>query len=182
MGINLSAISFHGWFGQGVLWPLRLIPRKMVVPIIQGPLRGKRWVVGSSTHGCWLGSYEYVKSRLRERHVRSGDPVYDIGAHVGFYTLLASVLVGPTGRVVAFEPFPRNLAYLRKHLALNHVRNAVVIEGAVYDHEGEVRITEGPSSSESRGGRGRSFSQSLHLRSPGISGRASRSHRHKNRC
>ena len=152
MRINLSAMSFHSWLGQGVRWPLRLLPREMVVPVIQGPLRGKRWVVGSSNHGCWLGSYEYVKSRLFEQYVRSGDTVYDIGAHVGFYTLLASVLVGHTGRVAAFEPSPRNLAYLRKHLALNHVRNAVVIEGAVYDHEGEVRITEGPSSSEIRVG------------------------------
>ncbi|MDE2058407.1 MAG: hypothetical protein KGL31_07220 [candidate division NC10 bacterium] len=56
---------------------------------------------------------------------------------------VASVLVGPAGRVVAFEPFPRNLAYLRKHLALNHVRNTVVMEGAVYDDEGEIRLLAG---------------------------------------
>ncbi|MDE2059872.1 MAG: FkbM family methyltransferase [candidate division NC10 bacterium] len=122
----------------------------MVVRIIQGSLRGKRWVVGSSTHGCWLGSYEYAKQRLFEQSVRSGDIVYDIGAHTGFYTLLASVLVGSTGRVVAFEPLPRNLAYLRKHLALNHVRNTVVMEGAVCENEGEVRIVAGLNSSETR--------------------------------
>jgi len=96
------------------------------------------------------GSYEYAKQRLFEQFVRPGDIVYDIGAHTGFYTLLASVLAGPTGRVVAFEPFPRNLAYLRKHLALNHVRNTVVMEGAVYDDEGEVRIVAGLNSSETR--------------------------------
>lgn len=152
MDINLSAIPFHSRLGQILRWPLGLIPQNMVVRIIQGPLRGKRWVVGSSTHGCWLGSYEYAKQRSFEQFVRPGDIVYDIGAHTGFYTLLASVLVGPIGRVVAFEPYPRNLGYLRQHLALNRINNAAIVEGAVYEHEGEVRITAGPSSSEIRVG------------------------------
>lgn len=66
----------------------------MVVPVLQGSLRGRKWIVGSSNHGCWLGSYEWKKQRLFTRTVSSGDVVFDIGAHVGFYTLLASVLVG----------------------------------------------------------------------------------------
>lgn len=148
MGINFSAVPFDHWFGQVMRWPLRLIPRSLAIPIFQGPLRGKKWIVGSSNHGCWLGSYEHAKQRLFEQFVRPGDIVYDIGAHTGFYTLLASVLVGSSGRVVAFEPFPRNLAYLRQHLAMNHVKNTVVMEGAVYDDEGEVRIVPGLNSFE----------------------------------
>lgn len=70
-GVNFSAVSSDRWLGQVMRWPLRLIPRSVAVPIVQGPLRGKRWVVGSSTHGCWLGSYEYVKRRLFEQHVSS---------------------------------------------------------------------------------------------------------------
>jgi len=76
--------------------------------------------------------------------------VYDVGANVGFYTLLGSVLVGSNGHAVAFEPFPRNLSYLHRHLALNDVRNAIVMAGAVYDHGGVVRLTDGPDSCQVR--------------------------------
>ncbi len=39
------------------------------MPILQGPMRGYRWIVGSSVHGCWLGSYEFEKRRLiEEKH------------------------------------------------------------------------------------------------------------------
>lgn len=118
------------------------------MPILQGPLRGKKWIVGSSTHGCWLGSYEHEKQRLFMRAVRPGGVVYDVGAHVGFYTLLASVLVGTRGRVVAFEPFARNLGYLRRHLELNRTTNVTVVEAAVCDHDGMVRLRDGPGSSQ----------------------------------
>ena len=38
--------------------PLRAIPRAARIPILRGPARGMRWVVGSATHGCWIVSYE----------------------------------------------------------------------------------------------------------------------------
>src|ERR671919_200683 len=107
MGINFSAVASNTRAGRLLRAPLNWIPSELSVPILQGALRGKKWVVGSSTHGCWLGSYEYAMRHLFERTVERGDIVYDVGAHVGFYTLLASVLVGPTGRVLAFEPLPR---------------------------------------------------------------------------
>src|SRR5205807_4493451 len=150
MGLNLSAISSRSAAGKFLRWPLRLVPRDLAVPIPQGALRGKRWVVGSATHGCWLGSYEYTKQRLFERRVAAGDIVYDVGANVGFYTLLASVLVGPTGHVVAVESFPRNVSYLRRHLTLNGVTNVILVEGAAYDRSGVVRITDGPDNSQIR--------------------------------
>jgi FkbM family methyltransferase len=114
------------------------------MPILQGRLRGKRWIVGSSTHGCWLGSYEYHKRRRFERTVRSGQVVYDVGANAGFYTILASVLVGPTGKVVAFEPVPRNLDYLQRHIELNRLTNVTVVPAAVSDGDGQGCFREGP--------------------------------------
>jgi FkbM family methyltransferase len=109
----------------------------MVVPIIQGPLRGKRWVVGSSNHGCWLGSYEFQKQQIFIKTVSPGCVVYDIGAHVGFYTLLSSVLVGSQGKVLAFEPVPRNLQYLRRHVQMNCCPNVSVFPYAVSDMSGK---------------------------------------------
>ena len=123
--------------------PLGILPKGMTLPILQGTLRGKKWVVGSSNHGCWLGSYEYEKQRLFERTVKEGFTVFDVGAHVGFYTLLASALVGATGKVFAFEPLPRNLRYLREHLRRNHVVNVSVVEAAVSDRSGFAFFEEG---------------------------------------
>ena len=51
--------------------------------------------------------------------ITPGAVVYDIGAHVSFYTLLAARLVSPGGKVVAFEPVPQNIYYLKEHLRLN---------------------------------------------------------------
>ena len=42
---------------------LRLVPPDARVPILQGRLRGKRWIVGAGVHGYWLGSYEWDKAR-----------------------------------------------------------------------------------------------------------------------
>jgi FkbM family methyltransferase len=68
--------------------------------------------------------------------------VFDIGAHVGFYSLLAAVLVSPGGKVYAFEPFGPNVEKLRQHVVMN--RAAVeVIESAVADRNGTARFERG---------------------------------------
>ncbi|MCA9248608.1 MAG: FkbM family methyltransferase [Planctomycetales bacterium] len=56
----------------------------------------------------------------------SGDTFVDVGANVGYFSLLASQLVGPTGRVFAFEPSLRALARLTDHLERNRIRNVLV--------------------------------------------------------
>jgi len=126
---------------------LRLIPPQTVLPILQGKLRGLKWIAGSSNHGCWLGSYEYDKQKAFEKMVAKGGVVFDIGANAGLYTLLASVLVGSQGRVFAFEPGPRNVRYLKAHLQLNHVSNVNVIEAAVSDRMGEASFDVGANDS-----------------------------------
>jgi FkbM family methyltransferase len=123
--------------GRAVRAPLRLIPAGAVLPILKGPLRGSRWVAGSATHGCWLGTYEQSTQATLTELIHPGMTVFDVGANVGFFTLLASRLVGPAGRVYAFEPLPRNIAYLRHHLALNGVEARVeVVPAAVSDRHG----------------------------------------------
>jgi len=135
---NLSGIPIETLVGKWLRAPLRLIPRSAVVPIFQGPLRGKKWIVGSANHGCWLGSYEYEKQRQFQKAIKPGNVVYDVGANAGFYSLLASVLVGEQGHIYAFEPLPGNVRNLRKHLEINRVRNATVIEAAVSVSDGEA--------------------------------------------
>jgi FkbM family methyltransferase len=148
--MNWTSISNTSLIGRLLRLPLRLIPRQTVVPILQGPLRGKKWIVGSGNHGYWLGSYELGKRALFVKTIPPGGVVYDLGANVGYYTLLSAVLAGPRGRVFAFEPLPRNLEFLRRHLSLNRIDNATVIEAAVTDRGGTVRFEEDASTSKGR--------------------------------
>jgi SAM-dependent methyltransferase len=66
----------------------------------------------------------FIAGRLGE-----GSVFVDVGANVGYYTLLASRLVGPGGAVYAVEPIPSTAAMLRANVRLNDCRNVVVIKG-----------------------------------------------------
>ncbi len=138
MGFDFSGVNRNSWLGTCLRLPLRLLPAELAMPVLQGPLRGTRWIVGASNHGCWLGSYEYGKQRAFQEVVRQGSVVYDIGANVGFYTLLASKLVGRSGQVYAFEPAPRNCRLLQRHLEMNGVDNVSVVQMAVFSTNGEA--------------------------------------------
>ena len=127
--------------------PLRLIPAGWVVPILSGSLRGRRWVTGSATHGCWLGTYERDTQLILREHIGTGGVVYDLGANVGFFTLLASKLVGRSGVICSFEPLPRNLDYLERHLQLNEIENVRVFPVAVSAQSGTARFASAQSPS-----------------------------------
>jgi FkbM family methyltransferase len=148
--MNFSAIPQAKLYGWAFRLPLACVPKSARMPILQGRLCGMKWIAGSGNHGCWLGSYEYLEQRAFARIVPEGGVVFDIGAHAGFYTLLASVLAGPRGKVFAFEPHPRNLEHLKRHLRLNSIGHVRVIEAAVADTTGWARFAAGRDSSTGR--------------------------------
>jgi FkbM family methyltransferase len=148
--IDFSRLPRHTFAGDLMRRVLGLIPHGTVVPVLQGTLRGQKWVVGSSVHGCWLGSYERDKQAALSTALRSGDVVYDVGANVGFYTLFAARRVGGGGRVYAFEPLPRNLTFLRRHIALNGHSNVDVMPLALSDEDGFATFDEGANECQGR--------------------------------
>ena len=143
--MNFSKINYQSFLGKILRLPLRLIPKRMVLPILQGRLRGKKWVVGAGEHGYWLGSYEMNKRLAFEWEIEPSSVVYDIGANVGYFSLLASVLTGEKGKVYAFEPLPRNIEFLKKHIALNKLSNIQVFEAAVSNQSGDAFFDFGAS-------------------------------------
>jgi FkbM family methyltransferase len=87
--------------------------------------------------------------------LRPGGCFYDVGAHIGFYSLLAARLVGEEGCVVAFEPDPTNVAVLHENLSRNDLTEVDVIPVAVWNHSGHVTFqrsaAESPEVSSRRG-------------------------------
>jgi len=78
-----------------------------------------------------LGGFENTERAFVENFLRYGMVVIDVGAHHGFYTLLASKKVGPAGRVLAFEPSPREKKKLLRHLRLNQCSNVKIWDCAL---------------------------------------------------
>ena len=113
--------------------------------------------MGSSNHGCWLGSYEAAKQRKLTEFVRPGMVCWDVGANVGIYTLLFAELVGAEGRVFAFEPLPHNVELLRRHVEMNGYRNVRIFPCALADFDGESEFDVGPNASMGRISVGGSF-------------------------
>jgi FkbM family methyltransferase len=86
------------------------------------------------------GDFEPAEQRFVERYLQPGMTMLDIGAHHGFYSLLASQKVGAAGRVVAFEPSARERQKLLRHLQLNWCSNVTVEAMALGAGEGEVEL------------------------------------------
>lgn len=128
--------------GKMLRAPFRLLPSGFQVPILAGKARGMKWIYGSGPHGCWLGISEKEKRGLVQKLVQPGQVFYDLGANVGYYSLIASTLVGEKGRVLAFEPSPRNLNFLHQHLTLNHIRNVEIFPLAVSDKKGVAKFDD----------------------------------------
>jgi FkbM family methyltransferase len=93
--------------------------------------------------GYVLGTADYDEQTWFAEHVASGSTFYDIGANVGFFTLVAAKIVGAEGVVVAFEPLPANVGQLEKNVALNALSNVTVIPKAVGAIEGVAGLVLG---------------------------------------
>ncbi len=144
IGGSIFSFSARGLMGKLVRLPLQLIPSGTVVPILATRARGKKWIVGSGPHSCWLGFNESHKRREFSARIRPGDVVYDIGANVGSYTILSAVLAGSSGQVFAFEPVPENVRFLQEHVRLNAFTHVKILEVAVSDRNGSVRFEANP--------------------------------------
>jgi FkbM family methyltransferase len=118
---------------------------RRVFPEMPIPLRlpfGAWWLAQKSALDDDLihDGFEDVELAFVEKMLRPGMTVLDAGAHHGLYTLLASRRVGKRGRVIAFEPSPRERKRLRRHLWLNRSKNVAVQLCALGDEHREAEL------------------------------------------
>ena len=85
-------------------------------------------------------SWEELTTEVFQKVVKEGDTVVDLGANIGYFTLLAARIVGNKGKVYAFEPEPLNYSLLTKNIDLNGYENVVAVQKAISDATGKVRF------------------------------------------
>lgn len=125
---------------RGKDWLLRHASSFLVAPIdndlwirVTG-LSGFEWKALRRTPG------EYATTTLIRRMLKPGAVMFDVGANVGYFSLLAAKAVASTGRVYAFEATPAVAERLAENVNLNGLDNVSVIHSAVCDRDGEVEF------------------------------------------
>lgn len=119
------------------------------VPVQNGPLRGS-WIGVFCGMRFIRGRYDRSAVDVLLSQLIPGSVMYDIGAHVGYLTLVAAARVGREGRVVAFEPLPLNQRYLRGHLRANRIGNVDVVGACVTDRGGTLAFRHGGGTGRGR--------------------------------
>jgi len=123
----------------------KLIPHETILPILRGPLKGYKWIASAAAgEGKGLSiilNFAESQQLSMAKKLSSPDGIcFDIGANVGFYTLLFSRY---SKQVFAFEPLPRNIMYLSKIISINKVQNAIIVPCAISDQTQIVLFKEG---------------------------------------
>jgi FkbM family methyltransferase len=134
------------WFGR---WSKRLFAHLIESGSIQvrgGPAFGLRLagrflpVDHRQGYGLVRGVLETGVQEALRRSVAPGSVVFDVGANIGFFSLLSAKLAGPEGRVVAFEPVPESAGAVIANARLNGLSTIEVRQCAVADRDGSAQI------------------------------------------
>jgi len=123
----------------------KFIPSGIHIPILKGPLRGSKWIVGAAGGeakgiSTFLNLSEPEQISFVMKLIQRTWICFDIGANVGLYTLLFARYAK---YVYSFEPLPRNVRYLSETLELNNINNAVIVPAAVSDSTKLMRFKQG---------------------------------------
>jgi FkbM family methyltransferase len=107
-----------------------------------GALAGYRMKVDWSRFRAFIyGTWEPEIVKAVTEVVHEGFVAIDVGAHLGYYALILSQIVGSNGRVIAFEPIPSNFRILSDNIRLNHCKNIQAVNKAVSDRSGQFEGT-----------------------------------------
>lgn len=142
--------------------------------IAAGRLAGATLLLDMQTEkDYWLGSYEPELQDAIGRHIRPGMVIYDVGANIGYISLMLARAVGEGGRVLAFEPLPANAERIRRNIALNPEGSRVELHQlAISNGPGVVRFRIHASNAMGRmetvAGRSEGYTESIEVTTAGL--------------
>jgi FkbM family methyltransferase len=113
--------------------------------VIEREVAGENYLfyIGNVTGKSWYGSKSDVSDEMtfiKRNLIKPGDVVIECGGHHGAQTILLSRWVGDDGKVIVVEPMPENLAILKKNIALNELKNVIVVPKAAGDRSDHVKM------------------------------------------
>jgi FkbM family methyltransferase len=110
-----------------------------VIEVAAGTLKGYKVLLNlKAEKSRWLGTYEPELQAALCEFLKPGMTVYDVGANIGYVTMMLAHHAGADGRVFAFEALPDNVERIQKNISLNNLSNVTVVSGAVLDKAGSV--------------------------------------------
>lgn len=132
LGPAIYSAYLHAFHGEGRVSTIRT-----------GTLEGLKFRRFMRTYNDFYaaGDFEPDLQRAFSETLKPGQVVYDVGANVGFMTMVAARLVGPEGAVVAFEPSRETGRQLLSQIELNGFKNVTLVRAAVSDRVGTASFT-----------------------------------------
>ena len=132
----------------------RVLPRdeRVWAQIETGPAKGLWIELNPRTGQSYLrGNAEAAVQRVLVERLRAGMVFYDLGANIGFFSLLAARIVGPTGQVFSFEPDPETTVRLQRNVDQNNLQNVTVVPKGVWSTSGKRTFMAAGGSSPDHG-------------------------------
>jgi len=144
-GVRRGAKSLSG-YGIGEVYLFRVLYRfllsflKISNDVLE--IQGNKMFIDTidSSMLFMKGVYEPLITELFKKEIKKGDVVLDIGANIGYYTLIFAKFIGEEGKVFAFEPEPSNFALLKKNIKTNGYQNVTLEEKVISNKNGKIKL------------------------------------------
>lgn len=144
LSIYKRVVKIFSGYGIGEFYPVRVV-KEFILSHLKSTfaeVNGHKMFLDSKDSLCLsiYGIWEAFETELVKKEIKKGDIVLDIGANIGYYTLIFAKLVSEEGKVYAFEPDPNNFALLKKNVEINGYKNVVLVQKAVSNKTGNLRL------------------------------------------
>ena len=144
LSIYKKAVKILSGHGIGNFYPIKVI-HSFVISYLKSnfaEVQGHKMFLDSKDSLCLSinGVYEPFETELVKKEIKKGDVVLDLGANIGYYTLIFAKLVGKRGKVFAFEPDPTNFSLLKKNVEINGYKNVELVQKAVSNKTGKIKL------------------------------------------
>ena len=116
-------------------------PKNKIRKIRLGVLKGMKWIYSSGYTDYWMGTYEKEVAEIFSKYAKKSKVIYDLGANIGYYSLIAIKSIKNNGTVYAFEPAPENINILKQHKFINNIDNLTIFELAISNKTGNTLFT-----------------------------------------